>query len=88
MSAPGHQPACCVPSERAALAERLYCAYQQGGPPERAGLAWNGEPCPTWADLEAQAAAGKVGAQAVLAKWKAVATHIMGIWLDEREPTT
>lgn len=76
-------PACCAPSPRAGIAERLYCTYNEGGPAERAGLAWNGSPCPTWAELLDKAAQGDAGAAAVVAKWNAVAdrlarsTHIL-----------
>lgn len=66
-------PACCTPSEDASLAEQLYCAYQRGGPPERAGLAWDGRPCPTWAQLVERAESGDAGAQGVITKWEAVA---------------
>lgn len=66
-------PACCYPSEGASVAEQLYCAYQRGGPPERAGLAWNGEPCPTWAMLVERVQSGDEGAAGVISKWEAVA---------------
>lgn len=66
-------PPCCIPSQDAEYAETLYCAYQLGGPPERAGLAWNGLPCPTWAELLAKQAAGDVGADGVVSKWRTVA---------------
>jgi hypothetical protein len=65
-------PACCHPSEGADLAEQLYCAYMRGGAPERAGLAWDGRPCPTWAELHERAAGNDAGARGVIAKWEAV----------------
>jgi hypothetical protein len=68
-------PACCAPSEGAEPAEVLYCAYQAGGPPERAGLAWDGKPCPTWAELLARQ---DVGSAAVVSKWRAVAEALGG----------
>lgn len=72
-------PACCIPSSAdCELAEALYCTYQQGGPPERAGLDWRGQPCPTWADLFVRAAAGDVGANGVIEKWRAVADQRPG----------
>ena len=66
-------PTCCYPRLEAETAEHLYCAYQRGGPPERAGLAWDGRPCPTWAELLAKQEAGDAGASGVVAKWRAVA---------------
>lgn len=66
-------PACCHPAENASLAEVLYCAYQRGGAPERAGLAWDGRPCPTWAELRAKQEAGDAAAAGVVEKWRAVA---------------
>jgi len=66
-------PACCIPSDGASRAEILYCAYNEGGPAERAGLAWNGLPCPTWADLELRASSGDDGAFGVVDKWNYVA---------------
>ena len=59
-------PPCCTPSEGASLAERLFCVYNAGGPPDRAGLAWDGRPVPAWAELSADSP--------VRAKWEAVAT--------------
>lgn len=73
-------PECCTPSPGADRAETLYCLYQIGGPPERAGLAWDGRPCPTWADLVARAESGDAGAQGVVAKWE----HV-GEWIKRRE---
>ena len=64
-------PACCTPSPSAEVAEILYCAYQMGGPADRAGLNYQGQPCPTWAHLtRADATAAE---QAVVAKWRVVA---------------
>lgn len=67
-------PACCYPAPNAERAEVLYCRYNEGGPPERAGLAFNGLPCPTWAELIAKAENGDPGAAGVVAKWRNVAT--------------
>lgn len=69
-------PDCCIPREGASAAEILYCAYQRGGPPERAGLAWHGQPCPTWAELLGEAFLGDLGKQGVIAKWEAVVTAV------------
>ena len=44
-------PTCCTPGPGASLAELLYCVYNAGGDPARAGLSWDGRPCPVWADL-------------------------------------
>ena len=68
-------PPCCHPSEGASTAEQLYCAYQRGGPPERAGLAWNDAPCPTWGELLERAQGGDEGAQGVISKWETVASY-------------
>lgn len=65
MSAPSTASPCCTPSEGATLAEVLYCAYNRGGPPDRAGLNFQGAPCPVWADLP----------DAVRAKWEAAASE-------------
>lgn len=65
-------PACCHPSEGADLAEQFYCAYMRGGAPERAGLAWDGRPCPTWAELHERSAGNDGAAQGVIDKWEAV----------------
>ena len=73
-------PECCTPSPNADRAETLYCLYQTGGPPERAGLAWDGRPCPTWADLTKRADEGDTGAVGVIAKWRYVAA-----WTERRE---
>lgn len=64
---------CCHAAEDAPAAEQLYAAYNLGGPVERAGLSWNGQPVPTWAELQTRAAAGDVGAAGVIAKWEATA---------------
>lgn len=77
-------PACCIPSEGAGLAEQLYCAYQQGGPPERAGLSWNDRPCPTWAQLVERAEDGDAGAQGVISKWEAVVASLKPRLVPER----
>lgn len=75
------QPECCILTEGAGLPERLYVAYQQGGPPERAGLSWDGKPCPTFAAV----ATGPVGA-----KWGAVCTEVIRLgavlveWAEQR----
>ena len=75
------QPECCVLSGRPSLSERLYVTYQQGGPPERAGLSWDGKPCPTWRVVEF----GPVGA-----KWGAVAAEVeracaaLAQWAEQR----
>lgn len=69
-------PNCCTPSPDAERAEILYCLYQTGGPPERAGLAWDSRPCPTWADLVTRAESGDAGAQGVIAKWRHVAEWV------------
>ena len=57
-------PACLTPSEGATLAERMYCWYNAGGPADRAGLNFQGNPCPVWTELP----------EAVRAKWEAVAS--------------
>lgn len=69
-------PACCYPSEDAGLAEQLYCAYMRGGIPARAGLSWDGRPCPTWADLHERAAGNDGAAQGVIDKWEAVVVAV------------
>lgn len=70
-------PACCIPSSpECELAEELYCAYQAGGPPDRAGLAFNGQPCPTWAELLQRLHSGDEGAYGVVAKWREVAARL------------
>lgn len=71
-------PPCCVPREDADLTERLYCTYNSGGPAERAGLAWDGRPCPTFSDLEGAAAEGRPGPAAVVDKWEAVSLAVLG----------
>lgn len=57
-------------------AERLYLAYNRGGPPERAGLAWNGQPVPTWAELLERSEGGDAGAAGVVDKWRSVADFV------------
>lgn len=59
-------PDCCFPSKHAALAERMYCAYNRGGDPDTAGLNYAGKPCPVWADLP-----GNVKAKWVVASGEA-----------------
>ena len=68
-----HVPLCCWASEKAEPAERLYAAYNLGGPIERAGITWDGMQVPTWAQLLDRAEAGDPGASGVVAKWRAVA---------------
>ena len=70
---------CCIPTPDAGIAERLYCAYNQGGPAARAGLAWNGQPCPTWSDLVQRAGEGDPGAAGVVAKWEAAAEEAVSL---------
>lgn len=65
-------PDCCIPRDGASAAEILYCAYQRGGAPDRAGLSWDGRECPTWAEILGEAFAGDIGKQGVVAKWNAV----------------
>lgn len=65
-------PDCCWAEPTASAAERLYAAYNRGGPSSRAGLAWDGRPVPTWAELVARADSGDAGAAGVVAKWRAV----------------
>lgn len=67
-------PLCCWAAPSSPLEEHLYAAYNRGGPPERAGLAWDGRPVPTWAELLARAAEGDISAIGVVDKWRAVAT--------------
>lgn len=62
-------PACCIPTEGATLAERLYCAYNAGGDPLTAGLNYQGRPCPVWAELPAN----------VCAKWGVTAAEAIGV---------
>jgi hypothetical protein len=69
-------PECCTCLPGAERAETLYCAYQRGGDPERAGLSWNGLPCPTWAQLVERAESGDAGSAGVVAKWRAVAKNV------------
>lgn len=45
------RPSCCYPSDDASLAETAYCAYNAGGPSDRAGLNYQGIPCPVWGEL-------------------------------------
>jgi hypothetical protein len=66
-------PECCWAEPTAEVGERLYAAYQRGGSADRAGLSWDGRPCPTWAELMAAAEAGQVGPAGVVAKWRATA---------------
>ncbi len=73
-------PACCYPTPGAERAEELYCRYNSGGKPERAGLAFDGRPCPTWAQLLDRADRGDEGALGVVSKWRATA-------LDNARPT-
>lgn len=56
-------PPCCFADASASLAQRLYAAYNRGGPADRAGLNFEGKPCPEWDALPG----------AVRAKWDAVA---------------
>lgn len=72
-------PDCCHPSEGASLPERLYCIYNASGPAERAGLAHNGKPCPTWGQLTAWAAEGKAGPAGVVAKWRGEAEALFDL---------
>lgn len=74
-------PACCRPVGTS-LAEVLYCTYQMGGPAKRAGLAWDGRPCPTWEQLVVRAEAGDEGAQGVIAKWESTAQIIDKLLTD------
>lgn len=63
-----HVPLCCWAAETAEPAERLYAAYNLGGPIERAGLTWDDKHVPTWAQLLERAEAGDAGAAGVVAK--------------------
>lgn len=76
MSDQGNLPPCCNLGPFAEVAEKLYVAYQRGGPAERAGLAWNGDPCPTWDALLAASERGESGPAGVVAKWRAVAESL------------
>ena len=71
-------PACCFPSDNAEPAEALYCIYQRGGPLERAGLAYDGRPCPTWAELLTREDEGSRG---VVAKWRQLAETVGPKWI-------
>ena len=62
-----HVPACCWAPRAAELAHRLYAEHSLGGPPERAGLDQDGQPCPEWHDLS----------DVVRAKWEAVAKAVL-----------
>ena len=66
-------PACCWAEFDAPPAERLYAAYNRAGGDARIGVTWNGQPVPSWRDLQARAAAMDAGAEGVLAKWSATA---------------
>ena len=59
-------PDCCFALDDASLAERLYAAYNRGGDAATAGLNFQGDPCPVWADLP----------ENVRAKWEAVAEEV------------
>lgn len=69
-------PECCWAAEDASAQERLYAAYNLGGHVDRAGIAWDKRPCPTWAELLQRAHDGEPGAAAVIAKWEAVAQSV------------
>lgn len=61
-------PACCTPSTPA-LDDQLYAAYNRGGDPSTAGLNYQGNPCPEFADLPPN----------IRAKWAAVAECATGL---------
>lgn len=44
-------PACCLVGPDATLAQRLYAAYNRGGPADKAGLNYQSLPCPEWQNL-------------------------------------
>ena len=69
-------PECCWAPDKAEPAHRLYAAYNLGLRGERAGLAWNGQPVPTWAELRQRAHDGEPGAIGVIEKWEAVAQAV------------
>ena len=56
-------PNCCFADTEDPLEIHLYAAYNRGGPPEKAGLNYQGNPCPAWGDLP----------EAVKEKWRAAA---------------
>ena len=65
MQSDGHMPPCCFANPDNGLGAQLYAAYNRGGPNDRAGLNYQGKPCPQWAQLP----------QAVRDKWNAVAAE-------------
>lgn len=71
-----HVPLCCFADRTAELAERLYAAYNLGGPIDRAGLTWDDKQVPNWGELVARAEGGNVGSAGVIAKWRAVAAVV------------
>lgn len=60
-------PECCYAPDDSSLAQRLYAAYNRGGPADKAGLNYQGLPCPRWADLP----------ESVKAKWEASAAEAL-----------
>lgn len=57
-------PDCCYAPDDAEPAWKLYAAYNAAGDPEKAGLNYQGLPCPTWDQLP----------EAIRVKWRAVAS--------------
>lgn len=75
-------PECCCAPKWAPLAQRMYAAYNRGGPADKAGLNYQGLPCPTWEALpdgvrqKWEAAAGEVLDQELLAEAEALEKRI------------
>ncbi len=65
---PASLPACCIPSDGASFAERLYCKYNLAAPPGKQGLNYQGLPCPVWRELPRD----------IQERWEAVASAALG----------
>lgn len=61
-------PPCCYTGDNPSLAEVGYAAYNYGGPIDRAGLNFQGQPCPVWGELPTT----------VVEKWESAAGAIQG----------
>jgi len=51
LTSDGHTPECCFADPANGPGAAAYAAYNNGGPTERRGLNYAGEPCPPWRDL-------------------------------------
>lgn len=68
-------PDCCFASTHAETAEILYCRYNSCNVDGRAGLNYQGKPCPTWAELNSPTDDPALSAsrRKVVASWHHVA---------------